>query len=139
MKTNTFLTKAEVILNGEVIDTIEVKNPCQMWTHKDEWFKKYGDDVEIKVYTANGNLFKHWVRREQKNTKKMQCVNLVKETNRWHQMQEKKAKEAAKAKREAKNAKARERYARKKAEKAAVNGTQVVTTEVPQEATGTVE
>ena len=120
MKTRVFLDGMNVILNGEIVETMPICNLCQMYRIMKEMFAKWGNDAILSVVTTDGYEYKRWVRREQKNTKKMQCVNLVKETNRWQQMKAKKKADAEKAKREAKNAKARARYAAKKKQAEAV-------------------
>ena len=83
MKTINSLSKAEVILNGEIIETIPVKNPCQLWNNIDSWFGKHGESAEIKVYLEDGALFKDIILKKNKNGKLVKS-NSVKTTNRGY-------------------------------------------------------
>lgn len=81
MKTTNVLKKAEVIVNGVVVEEAEVKNPCQMWKQLNGWFEKHGDAAEVKVYRENDTLYKDFTIKTLKNGKKTK-VNAIKETNR---------------------------------------------------------
>ena len=89
MKTVNALSKAEVILNGEVVEVIEIKNPCQMWRQLDGWFEKHGNAAEIKVYNADDTLYKDLTIVTQSNGRNIK-VNAVKTTNRGYLMKQKK-------------------------------------------------
>ena len=121
-KTVNTLKEAQVIVNGEIVETVEMKNPCQMWKKVDELFLNYGIGAEVKVLREDGTLYKDFSLVTLKNGK-TQKVNSVKETNRWMMMKAKKAadeKAAKEAERKAKKAAYdRERRARLKAAKEA--------------------
>ena len=122
MKTITTLKNAQIIINGETVETIELKNPCQMWKGLRSWIEKHGHSARILVTDAEDKPYKDFTVKELKNGKYF-LVNAVKETNRVQVAKARKAAAEKAAKLEAKKAKKRaanKAYReRKKAEKAA--------------------
>ena len=120
MKTVTALKSAEIFVNGESQEVIEVKNPCQMWKNLKGWQEKYGTGVRIIVTDAEDKPYKDFTVKVLKNGKTY-MVNAVKETNRVQAARARKAAAEAAAKLEAKRARKREyeraRRARLKAQK----------------------
>lgn len=88
MKTVDALKEIVVLVNGEAKETVEVKNPCQMWRKLDELFTKHGDAAELKVFREDGTVFKDFTLVKTKDGK-LNKVNSVKETNRWMMMKAK--------------------------------------------------
>ena len=106
MKTTTALKSAEIFVNGESQEVIEVKNPCQMWKNLRGWTEKYGHGVRILVLDAEDKPYKDFTVKELKNGKYF-LVNAVKETNRVQVAKARKAAAEKAAKIEAKKAKKR--------------------------------
>lgn len=88
MKTVNALKNAQIFVDGKLVETIELKNPCQMWKNLRGWAEKYGHGVRILVVDANDKPYKDFTAKELKNGK-YYMVNSVKETNRWAQMKAK--------------------------------------------------
>jgi hypothetical protein len=106
MKTVTELKSAEIILDNETVETIAIKNPCQMWKGLRGWAEKYGKNVRIVVTTADGKAYKDFTVKTLRNGKYF-LVNAVKSTNRVAAAKARKAAAEALAKAEAKKAKKR--------------------------------
>lgn len=85
MKTVNALKNAQIFVDGKLVETIELKNPCQMWKNLRGWAEKYGHGVRILVIDENDKPYKDFTAKELKNGK-YYMVNAVKETNRWAQM-----------------------------------------------------
>lgn len=82
MKTNINLKSLDVIVNdGEMVETIAVKNPSQMWKEVKKAIANYGHDVKIQVFDVNDNMYMNISVRELKNGK-FYMVNSVVETRR---------------------------------------------------------
>lgn len=88
-----------------------------MWRARKDWFAQYGDDVEIIALDVNGDEYMHFIVETTKNGHRI-VRNTVVATRRAQVMKAKKAAAVARAKKDEKNAKARARYAAKKALKA---------------------
>jgi len=118
-KTITALKNAQIFVNDQLQETIEIKNPCQMWKNLHAWQAKYGNDVRILVVDTEDKPYKDFTVKILKNGK-VNLVNAVKETNRVQVMKARKAEAERLAKLEAKRAKRREydraRRAAKKAQ-----------------------
>ena len=106
MKTVTALKNAEIIIDGKTVETIEIKNPCQMWKNLRTWTDKYGHGVRILVTDTEDKPYKDFTVKELKNGKYF-LVNAVKETNRVQVAKARKAAAEKAAKIEAKKAKKR--------------------------------
>ena len=106
MKTVTALKNAQVIINGETVETIEIKNPCQMWKGLKGWFEKHGAAARILVTDTEDKPYKDFTLKSLKNGKTF-MVNSIKETNRVQVAKARKAAAEKAAKIEAKKAKKR--------------------------------
>jgi len=119
MKTITNLKHAQIFVENELKETVEVKNPCQMWKNLHAWHAKYGNGVRILVLDTEDKPYKDFTAKVLKNGK-VNLVNAVKETNRVQVAKARKAEAERQAKLEAKRAKRREYdRARRAAKKAA--------------------
>lgn len=114
MKTVTALSNVQIVRDNQVIFESPINNPCQMWRDRNGWFEKFGDDIEAIVFDVNGNEYMHFKAEVTKNGHRI-IRNAVVATRRAQVMKAKKAAAIARAKKDAKNAKARARYAAKKA------------------------
>jgi len=112
MKTNEILKDMVTVVGGEVKDTIKIENPCQMWRNVDAKFAEFGNDANVIVHREDGTEFKNFTMKATKAGKYIK-VNSIKETNRGMMAKAKAAAKAAAEKREAKLAKRRE-YDRKR-------------------------
>ena len=126
MKTTIQMKNVEIYVDGELKETVEIKNPCQMWRQLQGWRIKYGNGVRVVANRADGTKYKDFTVKVLKSGKTY-MMNSIKETNRTVEARARKAAAEAKAKAEARKAKRREydkaRRARLKAEKAAKENT----------------
>jgi ABC-type enterochelin transport system ATPase subunit len=106
MKTVNQLKSAEIILDNETVETVEIKNPCQMWKSLKSWQDKYGQGVRVIVRDINGSPYKDFTVKVLKNGKTY-MVNAVTSTNRVAAAKAKKAAAEALAKAEEKKARKR--------------------------------
>jgi len=106
MQTVTALKNAQIFVNGELQETVEIKNPCQMWKNLKGWGEKYGQGVRIIVNTVDDTPYKDFTAKVLKNGKTC-MVNAIKETNRVQVAKARKAEAERQAKLEAKRAKKR--------------------------------
>ena len=129
MKSTNNLKAAEIILNGETIETAEVHNLCQMWKAVKKAIADHGHAVRVLVTDNADAPFMDITVKELANGK-FNMVNSIKETRRSQIVLAHRAAEKAKAaekaeqeKLEAKKAKKaaadKARREKKKAEKAA--------------------
>lgn len=95
-KTVNPLTGMDIIKDGKVIDNLPITCPGQMWRELKggALFDKYGDDVTIRAYRDNGEVYMEFVRGERKDGTKIMKQNIV--VNRRGQIL-KAQREAAKA------------------------------------------
>ena len=112
MKTVTTLKNAQIFVKDELKETVEVKNPCQMWKGLRSWADKYGQDVRILVTDVKDKPYKDFTVKPLKNGKYI-LIKAITETNRGQVAKIK----AKKAKRRAYDKARRERI---KAQKAAL-------------------
>ena len=78
------ILKNAEIFSGDQVETVDLKNPCQMWKRVPQW----RDDEKVDrviVYREDGTIFKDFTRKVLKNGK-ANLVNSVHETNRWMTM-----------------------------------------------------
>ncbi len=118
MKSTNNLKAAEVILNGETIETAEVKNQCQMWKAVKAAIAKHGHAVRVLVKDAEDQPFMDITVKELANGK-FNMVNSVKATRRSQIVLAHRAAEKAKA--EAAEKAEQEKLQAKKAKKAAAD------------------
>jgi len=120
MKTVTTLKNAQIFVDGELQETVEIKNPCQMWRSLKGWQDKYGQGVRVLVVDAQDKPYKDFSVKLLKNGKTY-MVNAVKSTNRVAAAKARKAAaEAKKAKKRAYEKARRERIKAAKAQAAQV-------------------
>jgi len=81
MKTVTALKNAQIFVDGQLQETVEIKNPCQMWKNLHAWHAKYGNGVRILVVDTEDKPYKDFTAKVLKNGK-VNLVNAIKETNR---------------------------------------------------------
>ena len=112
MKTNEILKDMVTEVSGKAVDTVKIENPCQMWKAVDGKFAEFGNEATVIVHRADGTEFKRFTMKQTKSGKYFK-INAIKETNRGMVNKAKAAAKAAAEKREAKLAKRRE-YDRKR-------------------------
>ncbi len=115
-RTVNALSELQIIRDGQVIESLPITNPCQMWSllKGQALFAQYGADVTIKVIRDNGETYMEFVQGTRKNGTTF-MKQTVTENRRAQVMKAKKAAAIARAKKDEKNAKARARRAAKKA------------------------
>jgi len=122
MKTTMPMKEVQIFVDGELKETVAIKNPCQMWRQLQGWRIKYGNGVRVVAVKADDTVYKDFTVKVLANGKTY-MMNSIKETNRTAEARARKAAAEAKAKAEAKKAKRRAyekaRREKKKAEKAA--------------------
>ncbi len=123
MKSTNNLKTAEIILNGETVETAEVHNLCQMWKTVKKAIADHGHAVRVLVTDNADQPFMDITVRELANGK-FNMVNSIKETRRSqivlaHRAAEKAEQEKLQAKKAKKAAADKARREKKKAEKAA--------------------
>ena len=127
MKTTIPMKEVQITVDGELKETVAIKNPCQMWRQLQGWRIKYGNGVRVVAVKADGTIYKDFTVKVLANGRTY-MMNSIKETNRTAEAKARKVAAEAKAKAEAKAAKRRaysKAYrARKKAEKAAAAATE---------------
>lgn len=114
-KTVNPLSELIVLRGEEVLASLPITNPCQMWSllKGQALFAQYGADVTIKVLRDNGDTYMEFVQGTRKNGTTF-MKQTVTENRRAQVMKVKKAAAIARAKKDEKNAKARARRAAKK-------------------------
>ena len=85
MKSTINLKAAEIILNGQTIETAEVKNQCQMWKTVKAAIATHGHAVRVLVKDAEDQPFMDITVKELANGK-FNMVNNIKETRRSQQI-----------------------------------------------------
>jgi len=95
-KTVNPLAGMDIIKDGKVIDNLPITCPGQMWRELKgrALFLKYGDDVTIRAYRDNGEVYMEFVSGERKDGTKIMKQNII--ANRRGQIL-KAQREAAKA------------------------------------------
>ena len=118
MKSTNNLKAAAVILNGETVETAEVKNQCQMWKAVKAAIAKHGHAVRVLVTDTEDKPYMDITVKELANGK-FNMVNNIKETRRSQIVLAHRAAEKAKA--EAAEKAEQEKLQAKKAKKAAAD------------------
>lgn len=120
MKTVTTLASLEITRTTadgatETVKSLECKNPGQMWKalKGQALFTEFGADVTVTALKTDGTPYMQFTLETTKSGRKVMKQHIV-ETRRGQVLKAKKAAAALRAKKDARNARARERRAAKK-------------------------
>lgn len=112
------ITRTNAEGKTEIVKLLDCKNPGQMWKalKGQALFTEYGEDVTVTAFKTDDTVYMQFTLETTKSGRKVMKQGIV-ENRRGQVLKAKKAAAVARAKKDAKNAKARERRAAKRAVK----------------------